>query len=408
LGYGIGDRHDAYMILAASYRASGHDAEKTYSAIKDADRRHSAIFNRERFSKEELWNNIIATVFSPNWQGGTYGPGHPILARIRAQLPTSLLQEKEIIVDNGFIFNEFKKFSVDIEKNTIKTGIKEFDKQIKLITGTSVSILGSPGSGKTTLSMNILRNTSLNGETALFFSLDMNASLIATNMIKDITGYNIDKVFLLAKENPKEFEEIRKRALEVYKNVGYSFKFGVTPADIRDAIHEYERLHDKKVRLILIDYLENVTPPVSMDPSMASGVVAQHIANICADENVLGITLMQTQKTVKPGEPIENMRSIKGASLIEQGISVGIGIHRPGQSLKYKDYDNYMVANILKNRFGPMGSIPMFFDGEKARVRDLTSTEKLGFQDLLDMIESDKQDEKEQKKNEWKKNNSWD
>jgi hypothetical protein len=408
VGFGEGERHEVFMVLAASYRATGHDAEKTYAAIKDADRRHCEIFDRERFPKDELWNNIIASVFSHNWQGGAYGPGHPILARIRAQLPSHLLKDKEVVVGNDFIFDEFKKFSVDIEKNTIKTGIKEFDKHVKLITGTSVSILGVPGSSKSTLAMNILKNTSMSGETGLFFSLDMNASLISTMMIKNITGYDIDKTFLLAKDNPKEFEEIRKRASEVYKNVGYSFKFGITPADIRDAIHEYEKLNDKKVRLVVIDYLENVAPPTNMDPSIASGIVAQHIANICADENVLGLTLMQTQKVVKPGEPIDTMRNIKGASITEQSISVGIGIHRPGQLLKYKDYDNYLVANILKNRFGPMGTFAMHFDGAKSTIRDLKPEERMGYDSLLEMIESDKQEEKEKKKDEWKKSKGWD
>lgn len=397
LGYFDGERHETYMILASSLKAAGFDANQAYGQVKTTDRLHSEMNHKERFPTSELWDNVILTVFSDSWMGGTYGQGHPILSRIRESIPERLKREKEVIVENGFIFDKFKQFAVDIDKNTIKTGIDIFDKKITLLTGTSIGILGIPGSAKTTLAMNILKNTSVRGEVGFFFSLDMNESLIALKQIQQLTGYDNNKIFKLVKDSPKEFEVIRKKAEEIYKNVGYTFKFGITPADIRQTVQDYEEKHNKKVRLIVIDYLENVQSGYN-DPTVGSGVVAQQIANICADEELLGITLMQTQKAVKPGEPIESMRQIKGASVIEQSISVGIGISRPGQALQYKDYDNYLVANILKNRFGPLGSIPMHFDGSQSIIRDMTATEKIGYSSLLEMIEDDKKVEKEDNK----------
>jgi len=400
LGYGDGQRHEVYMILASSLKSAGFSADMAYSQIKTTDRLHSVVNHKERFPSEEIWDNIIGTVFSNSWQGGTYGPGHPILAEISKQIPERLKRQKDNFVENKLIFNKFQQFAVNIEKNTIKSGIELFDKKIKLLTGTSIGILGIPGSGKTSLAMNILKNTSLAGEVALFFSLDMNESLIALKQIQQLTGYNNEKIYKIVKENPEEFEAIQARAEEVYKNIGYSFKFGLTPADIRQTLQDYEDKHGKKVRLMVIDYLENVQSGYN-DPTVGSGIVAQQIANICADEEVLGVTLMQTQKAVKPGEPIESMRQIKGASVIEQSISVGIGISRPGQPLAYKDHDDYMVANILKNRFGPLGSIPMFFDGGQSIVRDLTATEKLGYESLLEIIKDDKEQKKDEEKKSW-------
>lgn len=400
LGYGEGERHDAYMILAASFKSAGFKRDQAGDMIKRADERHCIINKREAFDEEELWFNILDNVFSDSWQGGTYGQGHPIIARINRQLPGYLRNKKqEGFVDGSYIQEKLKKFVKDIDKNTIQLGVKCFDDKIRMLTGTSVGILGVPGSAKTTLALNMLKNNSLKGEDAAFYSLDMNESLVGLTQMRNISGLSNEIIWDLLKDDPNRYQEISKGVEDTYENVKYSFRYGVTPADIRNDILDYEQNTGKKMRLVVVDYLENVQSGYT-DPTIGAGVVAQQLANVAAELEVLIVILLQTQKSVKPGDPIESMRSIKGASVIEQSLSLAIGIHREGQQLAYKDYDNFLTANILKNRFGPLATITMAFNGRKAEIKDMTKDQKLAFQDLLDMKKEDRED-KENEKGGW-------
>ena len=400
LGYGTGQRHEVYMILASSYKGAGFSQGDAYRLLKSVDEKHCEINNRDGFDHDEMWINIISTVFSDSWQGGTYPPEHPILAAVEDAIPEHLQRkDKAGLIKGNVIFDQFKKFALEIEKNTIKSGIKAFDSKIKLLTGTTVGLLGVPGSAKTTFAMNLLTNCSQTGEDGTFYSLDMNASLIALKQVQKVTGFDNDKIMKMIKEDYDRFEKIMAEALKQWENVEYSFKFGLTPADIRQDIVDRQERTGKKVRVIVVDYLENVQSG-SSDPSIGSGMVAQQLANIAAEENVLIVILMQTQKSVNPGEAITSMRKIKGASVIEQSVSVALGIHREGQPLAYKDYDNFLTVNILKNRFGPLDSVTMFFDGAKSLVRDMDKDERMKYGALL-QLKSDDRAEDDDERNGW-------
>lgn len=398
LGYGAGQRHEVYMILSSSYKGAGFSQGDAYRLLKSVDEKHCEISGRDSFDHDEMWNNIIATVFADSWQGGTYPPEHPILAAVEDAIPEHLQRkDKAGLVENDFVFDKFKTFAVDIEKNTIKTGITDFDKKVKLLTGTTAGILGIPGSGKSSWVMNILANCSNAGESSIFYSLDMGMSLVALKQIQRVSGFSNDKIFKMVKEEPDRFKKLREVAIKDYENVSYSFKFGITPADIRQDIADREESSGKKVRLVVVDYLENVQSGYN-DPTVGSGVVAQHLANVAVEMDVLIIILLQTQKSVSPGEAIESMRKIKGASVIEQSLSVAIGIHREGQPLAYSDYDEFMTANVLKNRYGSLSSTIMTFKGEKSLIDNIDKDGRMKYYALLELKKSDREEEDEETK----------
>jgi replicative DNA helicase len=373
-----------------------------FRSIKATDQIHCNILNRERFSKTELWNNIIRDVYSNSWSGGSFSNSHPILERINSQLPKHIRPDADGLSDIADIVSSFKTFAQDIDKNTIKTGIVALDKKLMMITGTSVGILAAPGGGKTSLAINICRNVNKMGEVVLFYSLDMNKSLLCLYQMQNLTGYDKTKLFKIVNEDPEQFAQISRELMKAYENVEFNFKFGITPGDIRKNIQDFEANTGKKVRVIIVDYLENIQPPTQYtDTVMGSGVVAQQIANIAADEDLLAITLMQPQKIKDVGEPIDSMRSIKGSSVTEQSLTAAIGLYRIGQKLKYNQWDNYITANILKNRLGSLGTVDMFFDGAKSLIRDMTDKEKQGLIELKARIEADKQAEDEERRSRW-------
>jgi hypothetical protein len=105
--------------------------------------------------------------------------------------------------------------------------------------------------------------------------------------------------------------------------------------------------------------------------------------------------LLQSQKTTKPGESIDSMRSVKGSSVIEQCLSVILSIHREGQPLKYQDYDVGLNVNILKNRYGSCGTSLVGWDGARSLVNNLTEDQRLKITELRELINQDKEDLKQ-------------
>jgi hypothetical protein len=138
----------ARMILAASYKKAGKlDTQAYHSLLATSELRAKLYGEDAAFDKEELWNNVIKTVYSESWQGGTYSVDHPLLSEIETKLPSYLRQrkKKENLIDNESVFTKFKRFARDIDKNTLSLGIPAFDKKVKLLTSTACGIVGAPG-----------------------------------------------------------------------------------------------------------------------------------------------------------------------------------------------------------------------------------------------------------------------
>ena len=389
-----GNRHHAFLILCATYKAVGFHKEDTYRLLKAVAEKQSQITGQERFSDVEIYQNILAAVYSPLWKGGQYGSDDPLLMEIEAQLPSHVKRVRNNdLIENGSVFEKFKKFAIDIEKNTLKFGIKTLDDNIQLITGTSVGIVGVPGSGKSTLALDLLETNSLAGETSIFYSLDMNETLIALKQMQRISGLSNKEIYRLVKEDPEKFKELQQKSNENFKNVVYSFRGGITPTDIENDIIAYEDRTGKKVRLVVVDYLESVSCTETNDPTTASGLVAQKLTNIASKLDLLMVILLQTQKTVQPGDQISTLRSIKGASIVEQSISVGIGISREGHPNKYQNDDFSMTINTIKNRFGRLGTYDIKWNGAKSSIGELSMEEKIRLEDLRSRKAQDKSEE---------------
>lgn len=395
-----GNRHHCMMILAASFQNIGFDKSDAYRLLKSVAERQAKISGQDRFSDIEIWGNILEAVYSPLWKGGQYGSDDPLLMQIEAQLPSHVKRARnDVLVENGTVFDKFKKFALDIEKNTIKFGLKTLDEGIQLLTGTSVGIVGVPGSGKSTIALDLLESNSLAGECSIFYSLDMNESLIALKQMQRISGLSNKEIYRVVREEQDRFKELQEKSNGNFKNVVYSFRGGVTTKDIEANIMAHEDKTGKKVRLVVIDYLESVTCIETNDPTTGSGMVAQQLTSIAGKLDLLMVILLQTQKHVQPGEPILSIRNIKGSSAIEQSLSVAIGIHREGHSPGFQNDDHSMGVNVLKNRFGQLGSFDIKWNGARSSIGELSIEDKIRLEDL-------RQRKKEEKAND-KNNDGW-
>lgn len=364
-----GVRNHSLMILGATYRGQGFNKITAYRMLKGAAELQAQRTGQDRYSDEEIWLNIIEQVYDRGWNGGTYSEdsfSDDLVEYLEAiGVPRGNEEEdEEMLMGVDDVYDTFEDFAENIEKNTIKTGIKELDEMCRITTSMLVGLLGAPGSGKTATILNILEKHSLGGEESIFFSFDMGKPLIYQKLAQKYTGFDSKKLFKIFQEKDEsEKSRIRNLISTNFKNVQMSFKTGSRPEDIRKAVLDHEDRTGKKVRFIVVDYLEKCVGPFS-DATANSGYNAAKLQEVCNDLELCCFLLLQPQKMAgDPSVPLLTYRRVKGASVIEQDCRVILSVFREGYDPQSYENDNYITYAVLKNTMGELGSVDCHWEG---------------------------------------------
>lgn len=392
-----GERHNALMVIAASCRALGYDKQTTYYMCKSALKKQAQLTGQDEFPKEELWKNIIEeSVYSDSWEGGQYSPKSNEWLRQyceRMGIEDEKDTEEQPFVQITDMGSQFEDYARNFEQNIIKTGIKELDDNVMLCASTLNGLLGQPGAGKTSMALNYLRNTSLNGIDSMFFSMDMSLPIVYAKLVQKYTGLDFRDALDLYKTNPKQAAEINAMLKEEYKNVGFNFRTGLTVNDIKRGIQEREQITGKKVKLVVVDYLECIVSGYS-DPTAGSGMVSNQLKDVATETGTCILQLLQTQKHSTPdiSDPLLTLKAVKGSSVIEQSNSVILTLWREGYSPKHVDNDKYISFAVVKNRFGSLWSGDFSWEGLTGNIKSLTMEEKLELKKFKERKEKEKLD----------------
>lgn len=148
--FGSGERSHALMILGSTFKSVGFNETQTYHVLKAAAEIQSERSGDTKFSKTEIFKNIISQIFAPHWKGGTYSvTNDDLLKELSLLVPPSakIGDESDVhgIEETGELFVQYAK---DIDKNTLKSGVKCLDDKMHIQVGRLYGIIGPPGSGK--------------------------------------------------------------------------------------------------------------------------------------------------------------------------------------------------------------------------------------------------------------------
>lgn len=390
-----GSRSTAFLCLAASYKNQGFDLELVYRMLKGVAELQSQHTGEDRFPDAELYNNIVMQVFADNWTGGQYTcrtPGNWLNSYCESLGHNKCKHQEELEVSSLETFSgKFKSFASNIEKNTIKFGIEVIDKKVMVTTNMLVGLLGAPSAGKTQTVYEILNKTSNQGIDSMFFSMDMGLPLVYTRLIQKHFSINRDNVYSIYKTDPQKEAQIDSTLKDQYKNVNFCFKSGLTVPQIKDIVIDYEKNVGKKLKLIVIDYLECLSSQFA-DSNASTALIAQQLKDLANETDTCVLILLQTQKASgDPSEPLLSMRKIKGASSIEQACSVIFTISRPGFSAKRPEDDKFITISTVKDRMGSLMSVDCGFEGLTGKITYPLSDEDYN---LLKEVRQRKIDEK--------------
>lgn len=375
-----GERHEAVMILSATYQALGWPIENAYNNLKATIRQRNDRLGLGAVSdsvKQELWKEITS-VYSPNWKGGTFSEDkNALLIKTKKRYNIQDKFEQNLVISLPQVNNIFNDFATNIDKNTLKLGIPSFDQEIRVTTSTLVALLAAPSAGKSSISFGILNSTSRDGIKSMFFSLDMAAPQVYQRLAQRHTGYSSDRLFkAYQSRDTAVIEKVETTLSKEYENVKFCFRGAMNVDIIKDAILKEKELTGEFPKLVVIDYLENVLCDMSSDPTIAKGFVARALKDLANEFAICILLLVQPAKvTGGPSEELNSYYNIKGSGLVAEAASQVITMHRPGFSPKNPEDDNYLTLTVVKNRMGQLGTFDYHWTGVTGAIRELTSEE---------------------------------
>lgn len=394
--FGSGERNNALLCLAATYKNQGFALEHTYRILKGVAEKQSDSSGQERFSDTEIWNNIISQVYGENWQGGQYSCRE--LGSWLNEYCISLgshkcnhREDEDCFIEIDDFAGKFTNFAQNIDKNRLKFGVPEIDKNVMVTTSMLVGLLGAPSAGKTTLLLNFLEQSNKDKIDSVFFSMDMGLPLVYLRLIQKHFGYSKERVFDIFLNDSSGAFEVTQAIKEKYRYTKFSFKTGLTVEKMREAVQDHEQKIGRKVKLVGIDYLERIRGPYS-DPTANSGQVSNELTDMANDLDTCNMLLLQTQKqSGDPSDELLSMRNVKGASVIEQSCSVILTLSRPGFSPKNPEQDKFAMISTVKNRMDSLMSVDLAWNGLRGEFGTLEYEQKQELNDLRNKMKQEKE-----------------
>jgi hypothetical protein len=386
-----GQSHHAFMILASTYRALGYNKEIAYNMLKATNRLRAQRFSVEPKDSSEIWNNVIQSVYGPTWKGGTYSEiENDLIGQIKKEFD---IRDEQIKEDRGLVslmdvISGFDDFATNIKKNTIKLGLNDIDKDVRLTTNMFACLLGAPSSAKTSFSFRFLNYINSIKENAVFFSLDMGSPLVFQRLLQKHTGLSSDQIFdIYENNNIKKKEEFAEILKTEYSNVKFCFESGITCEDIRARLLKSEA-EGIKPKVVIIDYLECIMTPFT-DQTAAKAYVSLKLKDIANEFNTCVILLVQPPKSAgDPSYPLTSYTKIKGSSVVAEQASIVLTLYRPGFSPTNPENDKYLSITVVKNRMGQLGQYDYGWEGLQGHVYELGDDERHDLSMLRKKIEA--------------------
>lgn len=239
-------------------------------------------------------------------------------------------------------------------------------------------IAGRPGMGKTALMLNIIKNASKYGKKRVgVFSLEMPTQKLFVRMVSDVSNieaWKIEKGQMERSEADRVIEVAGQLSqLPIY----IDDSAGIGVSELRTKCRKMK--HDKGLDLIVIDYLQLMSPPANFKGQTFDRVshISNGIRTLAKELDIPVIALAQLSRASehRGGDKRPTLADLKGSGDIEQDASLVMFIHRPeyykvlfddnGNSTEGKAY-----LHIEKNRNGKCVDIELNFVGDKYRFED--------------------------------------
>ena len=260
--------------------------------------------------------------------------------------------------------------AVNETKPFLKTGFVAIDNKVNIQAGELVVIAGRPAQGKTALGQVILQNVVDNTQgVAVFFSMEMAKTQVLQRFMSSKANIILPKVTSGQGFKEDDFNNLVKLEEKYKDNCNlYIDDRKLTTAQMRTELNKIRKKHGK-IEVVLVDYLQIVGGISATNASERSTVIADiatTLKDFSKEYNCPVIALAQLNRDAI-GRP--QMSHIAESAGIERIADHIWAIYRPPQPDDMPPSD-IVELEVLKQRQGAIGTIPLRFEGIYTRFTD--------------------------------------
>ena len=253
----------------------------------------------------------------------------------------------------------------------VSSGFSDLDKMTAGFQKSDLIIVAArPSMGKTTFAMNIAENAAMTEDKpALIFSLEMPAEQLMMRMLASLG--RIDQTKIRTGQLGDEDWARLSSTMGLLIDKGKMFiddAAGLTPTDVRSRARRIARDHGG-ISLIMIDYLQLMrAPQFSDNRTLEIAEISRSLKALAKELQVPVIALSQLNRSLEQRSDKRPINSdLRESGSIEQDADLIMFIYR--DEVYHDDSEFKGMAEIIigKQRNGPIGRVPLTFQGQFSR-----------------------------------------
>ena len=260
----------------------------------------------------------------------------------------------------------------------IPTGFADIDLKLSGLQKSDLIILaGRPSTGKTSLAMDIARQTAVNhGINVGIFSLEMSSQQLVDRMLAAQSNVDAWKLRTGRLSRQDDFQAIRESLDKLNKAPIYiDDQPGNNILKMRSIARRLKS--EKGLDLIVVDYLQLMVPTQTKSDNTVQQVteISHSLKNLARELDVPVLALSQLSRAVESRGGRPRLSDLRDSGSIEQDADIVMFIHRED---KYKDEaERTNIAEILieKHRNGETGKVNLYFNEKKATFQSVDKSQ---------------------------------
>ena len=239
-----------------------------------------------------------------------------------------------------------------------------------------IILASRPSMGKSALAMNIAANIAISQKIPVgLFSLEMSKDQIVDRLIASLANVDLWRLRtgrLSGEGKDNDFSQIQQ-AMGILSEAPIYIDDAAS-ANILQMRSMARRLQaDKGLGLIIIDYLQLMEPRNPTDQMVRQITeISRSLKSLAKELNIPVLALSQLSRAVEQRSPQRpRLADLRESGSLEQDADVVLFIYREDRYRPDTSRKNIADIIVAKHRNGPIGSVELYFDDQRATFRNL-------------------------------------
>ena len=261
----------------------------------------------------------------------------------------------------------------------VPTGFQSLDNVLSGFQKSDLVILAArPSLGKTTLSLDIMRNVALKAQKPVaMFSLEMSKDQLVDRMLSSEAEVDLWKLRTGRLSEEGEYSDFQRLgdAMGMLSEAEIYIDDSGTANIMQVRAMARRLMAEKDLGLIVIDYLQLMEGRNSRNSDnrvQEISEISRALKQLARELNVPVLALSQLSRAVESRSPqIPKLSDLRESGSIEQDADVVMFIYREDRENPETTNKNIAEIHIAKHRNGPVGKAELYFNANSVKFMDL-------------------------------------